>query len=301
MRKICSFIILLLLILGLSGCSHIGYKLTQEGDQYYMVLTGDVPTGGPNDLEKGAYIYGEGPDTTFNSLAEMKRDIKYGFFSQQELHDIGLFFEKDTQGRFPVCDINNLWQAIPPDTMKLDDISWSGKTYTMNFQSDDDSVSGFVYRCSQEELDEIVEEYSNYDNVSKSKVLRSEETDRNAVVFSHTDSSRKNIYYTIAEEGKLLHIWEEYNASSVPTQIMIYGSDQGQCFVVSLNGLSQRPTTEWLAEWGLERYSGSEFSVGSYVMLFGIPLLLIGAATIFTLVRRRKKHSRSPDSKGVRL
>lgn len=66
----------------------------------------------------------------------------------------------------------------------------------------------------------------------------------------------KQIYYVITTSEKTLHIFETYDAASnvAPDSIDIPGEQQGEYFDVYISNFEERPTVEWLLEFGIKEY-----------------------------------------------
>lgn len=316
MKKRIKFIsillILALLCCGAKASESMPYDILVEDETWYLVMKGKYAQD-PSDY--GSWELFE-ECVEFKSMAEMKNDLETGNFTEEELEMISGYIT-DSKGRLPICDLTALIEPTYPSDFVYQTITWTGRSYTFSLDVNESIVRGDLYADfqfkNQRDWKYSVDFYSNYEEQEDSILKVTTEPERNAKVYYFTmfgDRGKKNVYYTIETGSKQLYIWEEYDEMysinrdpSVPWKILIYGKQDETYFYVSMRDFKERPTVEWLSEFGVKHYVDTAENTDTpkaqwwkYGLYVGVPL--VGTVTAFTVVsiirhRRKKKISES--------
>lgn len=259
MKKVHKCLAVALVFLLLSGCSANTnpYEIVHEDGNYYLVISNNESEDLANEASgqiMGSVIY-------FASMDEMVSDINTGNFTKDEMEMISSF-ETDDAGRIIICDLSKLYVPILPDSVTVKKIKWTGTSYTYYLRcGDGEQFHSMKIYNSVESYNHDVDYYSNFaDQTSLEVKSVSTEPSRNATVCTFTDrmgTDCQGVYYTITEGNKTLYIWEAYpleETSEYPYIIRIFGSNNGICFEFFLSPMHERPSVEWLSQFGIREY-----------------------------------------------
>ncbi len=261
------FVCILSLALVLSGCSSETEELTQysnslysitvEGTQYCLTATTDL-----SSVNTRAVIR----FPTFSSIAEMRQGILSGSFTKENLFALT---RASANGKIEICDLDNLFHCTTPSDFRINKIMWGGKYYQFNLTNiSGGSLQGSV-RCLDKETytNRFNNEYMDFLSNPNVTVTGQEKIeDRSATVYyTTTDLAKlKRICYQLQEGDKHLYIREEYllehysiplsTSSTVPVRIYIWGTDNSGYFYGGFRDFSERPSVEWLFQFGLTPY-----------------------------------------------
>lgn len=269
MKKICLFLALFSLITLFCGCSPKEYQLVKKHGNYYIKLNKEFETSSSND---NSYIQEAAPLVGFDSIEEMVNDITNGDFTEDELRDISRF-KTDDAGNILVCDLDSLYVPQFPNTYNHFAIAWSGSSYSFSIQNADGSK-----HCPFMLWDEAGWQ-AEFDKTQSwnTGVLRLEvtstqtDTERDGTIYYFPYASfssdgtieytpRKSCVYSFERNGNVYHIIEYYKTDAtdaIPSNISIFGISQSQHFFVFISDPEERPTMDWIAQFGLQEYSAN--------------------------------------------
>lgn len=258
MKRIISTIAAVLLLCSLAACSQkkVPYEIKEIDGDWYLIVDEELRYEHPKDM-CGIYdcsLY-------FGSLEEMRSDLLLGNLTDRELQHLGMF-TRDEEGKARICDLDNLWECAYPESLDVGSVSLKNSRYIFALIGDH-LESAIFYLYPQDQWHESVEFYANYDQYDRVEHCgKDTEEDRNAIVFVYKlnkeETERKLVVYTISEEDKTLHVYEWYDlaeSSEVPSDVEIYGEHHGDYFYVSIDGLTERPSVEWLSLFGIKEYA----------------------------------------------
>lgn len=268
MRRIYLLFALVFLLTLFCGCSSRTYQLVEKNGSYYIKLNKEyeAPSAGGN-----AYTQELAPIVRFGTMEEMVNDIRSGSFTEDELAQISRF-EADPAGNIQVCNLNSLYTPQLPSNYSLYEIHWDGQSYCFIIQNNNTADPFFL----QDESDwqEQWEKELNWNT----GVLRLEVTstqndpDRNGIVYfypyaSYTSdgqsieyTSRKSCVYSLVRNGNTYYVCEDYDSDApdaIPNNVSIFGISQGQHFYIFIGKPMERPSLDWIAQFGLQLYSGN--------------------------------------------
>lgn len=270
MKLFVKFLTLILVCCIFTSCANNKYRMIVDGSNYYIVLDENIvtnssptqftftDTSGNNWM---AYIDppAHGGAVVFHSISEMVCDITDGTFTEEELQIIGTF-QKDNAGRIIVCNLDTLYEPVFPNSYDHYNIRWTGESLSYSVLNSDESKNVFLGLYSQEYWQKCIGNLENFkDRISKDNVITQHERQRNATIYLYPgyDEDRKDCIYSFTNANETYFVHEVYDlaiSSVIPKTITIYGISQGQCFYVSIIEPNERPSIEWLAQFGLKIY-----------------------------------------------
>jgi hypothetical protein len=138
-------------------------------------------------------------------------------------------------------------------------IEWFGDSYVFLIG---DNCS--VYLTDKSGYEECAKQ--NDIESGKSKIISVDTIeDRNARVVTYESylsaTPRKMVTYSITSGGKTITIAERYNlneSDTIPFSINFWGNCDGAYFTGYMYGLTERPSYEWVASFGLKPYVETE-------------------------------------------
>ena len=252
MKKLLCLLLPMLLLM--SGCKYHDYHLTKEDGHYYIQY--DVA---PN-ANRPVLPHYPAPNYPFRSVKEMKDTIINGSFTQEQ-HDYLIEAMSNSNGSVYVFDIDNLYEATYPSDLDMT-LYFHGSSYSWRTNTDDDDSLGVSLSLTSEEIfasnRDLEDSLRSYNEVTS--VTSTEDRDATIIDYIRFDGDViKAIIYTIETDEKTLVIVEEHyieyeNKSQNPYQVAIYGHQADEYFYVRLYNLTERPSVEWLSQFGIKEY-----------------------------------------------
>ena len=254
MKKL--IILLIAMLLLMSGCKYHDYHLTKEDGHYYIQY--DIA---PN-ANKQHFIEYFAPNYPFRSVKEMKDTIINGSFTQEQ-HDYLIKALSNINGRVYVFDIDDLHEATYPTDLDMT-LYFHGGSYSWRTnKDDDDSLSVSMYFTSEEIFAsnrDLEDSLRSSKNTEVTSVTTTEDRDATIIDYIRFNGDViKAIIYTIETDEKTLVIVEEHyieyeDKSQKPYEVTIYGHEADEYFSVRLYNLTERPSVEWLSQFGIKEY-----------------------------------------------
>ena len=264
LKKIKCILPLFLVIILFAGCAqketpYISneYVLEYENDKCYMLFKGEKVE------EKDSLVciplfFG----LNFTSLDELKDTIINEKFTDGQLNVIRRdFTNKDTK-KIQICNPNKLYQAVYPEKYEATMLVWEGLTYGWVF--DDKEISSISY-ITKERFDySYKQDFSDFTEMQTvSKTEKIEDRDSTVTYYTTVAGEFKRVCYKLEQGEKTLYVAEKYclegytdytknNVSlDIPKSITILGEQKNEYFRIYLSKLEQRPSEEYLLEFGL--------------------------------------------------
>jgi hypothetical protein len=207
---------------------------------------------------------------TFSNLSQMKTAIEQGKFTESQIKAIKTY-KKDASGKIKICDLNNLYDATVPDGFGREYIAWNGTSYNMDYVHENGITFMGVDIFDLASYEKSYKE--EFSKVSQKYALSTTEPERNAEVYVGTPGkvTYKYVRYTIVDGNKTLNVLEiyyvgvregvanpeiytQYICEDVPNNIRIWGEQDGVKFTVGLWYPKERPSMEYLSQFGLTAY-----------------------------------------------
>ena len=266
-KHIILFICVALFSTLLYGCSSNAKEITQYNTPLYSItvkdgrynLTPKTPLSNVNASIGSSY-------PKFHSLDEMRESIISGSFTEHELYTLSRA-SQSADGRIEICDLDNLYKCTAPAEFSLKNITWRGKSYDFHFSSE--KVWGGVYCYNKEEYTEKYNEgYQDFLLNPNVTLIKQEEIKERSATVYYCNTSRAELKYICYEIGvgdKKMFIQEEYLlkirdntekvSSDIPSTIYFWGTENGGYFYGIFFDFTERPSVEWLCEFGITPYS----------------------------------------------
>ena len=254
---------LFLVIILLAGCAqketpYISneYVLEYEKDKCYMSFKGEKVE---EKVSSACERFGFG--LTFTSLDELKDTIINEKFTDGQLNVIRRdFTNKDTK-IIQICNPNKLYQAVYPEKYEATMLVWKGLTYGWVF----DNSYGNINYITKERFDySYKQDFSDFTEMQTvSKTEKIEDRDSTVTYYTTVAGEFKRVCYKLEQGEKTLYVAEKYclegytdytknNVSlDIPKSITILGEQENEYFRIYLSKLEQRPSEEYLLEFGL--------------------------------------------------
>ena len=265
LKKIKCTLTLFLVIILFAGCAqketpYISneYVLEYEGDKCYMSFLGERKVEEKDLLD--SRVFG----ITLESLEELKDTIINNKFTDSQLNIIRMdFVDKDTK-KIQICNPNKLFQAVYPKKFEATKFVWEGLTYSWFLDSEESSLS--MSYITKEDFDSLykqeISEIGELATVVKTEKIE----DRNSTVsyYTTTEGEFKRVCYELEQGEKTLYVAETYYLKGysdyiknkvsldVPKYITILGEQNNEYFRAYLSEVEQRPSVEYLLEFGLK-------------------------------------------------
>ena len=229
------------------------YYLSVVSGQYYLHYT-----------KERSNILNDLGSLSFGSLDELIDKIVNNRFEEREHNVIRTAFAKDENGIL-LFDLDRLFDPVPPRGWEVDEVYWNGTSYS--FYVSDARIGAadtfaYLYVLPRDAYSETFErEYETFFDREQITVTSRRRTgDRNAevVLFSTSSADQKRIRYTLPN-GVIVD--EQYvlksntplleTSETIPQMIHLYHEGEECCFTAVIFGLTERPSVEWLSQFGL--------------------------------------------------
>lgn len=237
------------------------YTIHMESGNCYLAFKDGYITsddgGNTDNQELAEFIY-------FRTVDEMINDIKTASFSDKEM-EILKEFSRDENGVVQICDISSLYVAEYPSTFSTHQIVWGGVSYSFSLGTGGSGPTAILDLIGRETYESKIDFYSNFDEkMLVEEISVSSDPERNAVVYDYVTSfgdEVKKLVYAIGEGTDLLYIVESYtmeDSDIVPNNIRIWGQSEGKYFCAYVDCFQERPSVEWLSQFGIREYVETE-------------------------------------------
>lgn len=270
MKKIIAIILTISSVLLLANCSSPTvrfdtplYSIVRENGRCDLIPTQTLPTDkDPSDaMVRMGFDFPE-----FSTVDEMRRSILSGSISENQVDTI-YRMSVLPDGTAPIVDLDRLYEFTAPDDLNTKDvISFEGNKYGTRFSNDDVSVYMDCYESGAytEAFNSSLCGYLNFLSNDLITLIRQETVkERSATVYYTSTSVCKSMYicYELQHGDKHMYVQEEYvlehdsplsrPSSTIPEMIHLFGTDGDGYFGCAIFGPEERPSTQWLLEFGL--------------------------------------------------
>lgn len=257
-------LIVLLIAVMLTGChSATTNCIVEENGTSYLVI--------PDALQAEVEKINEQilPMVYFDSVPEMMNRIKRADFSELEVSIVAAM-PKDEENRIILFDTSHVYSPVYPQEFDRYVVYWYGKYYRFRlyYSNSEEYANLRLYRIDESNSDGYsIDDFLDTDRMTI--LSRSHTEDRDAEIVQYINNINnsgeecKKIFYTIQANDGIAYVLETYyfsESESVPKEVDIYGQYSGQPYQVHLFDLEERPSIEWLAQFGLQEYVETEVS-----------------------------------------
>ena len=191
----------------------------------------------------------------YPSLDALIAAIRANDLSDRECEFIRTYFPKNGNGIL-IFDPDQVFDAVLPNEMTVGGVVWEGPAYTFEFD-DGQSVSGNLRILTPKDYAKVfASEYEHFFDRQESVLSRENVADRDAeVVFYRTVTGNtfQAVLYTLPNG---VFVFENYSApegspEAVPVWVALFGDCGDAAFQAMLFELTERPSIEWLSQFGL--------------------------------------------------
>ena len=194
---------------------------------------------------------------SFESIDVLIEAIRNCRFSETDYSIIRTVFPKNENG-IMVFDIDHAYDAEIPTGFRVESVWWYGPIYTFELIGTSNCHATPMTRDYYQAR--FAREYETFFDREQIRVTKRELVDdRNAeIIWFETDlATLKQIRYTLSngviveEEYRLTSRINAQVSETVPLMINLFGEMNGSCFCVTIGGLNDRPSVEWLSQFGV--------------------------------------------------
>ena len=241
------------------------YYIHQEGGQYWLTLKNSVEELNNSSINASTgYLF-----PRFTSVAEMRQGIISG--SYLEDRDAKLYMTaltavcpKNEDGSLQIVNLDELCDFNKPQDMDISLIEWQGDNYWASLKGE--TTYAYIHYVETEaKYPGYLGEYKDFLTDPLITIDRQEEDEnRGAIVYYvHNDWAEfKYICYEISVGAKHVYVQEVYalarSGAHGPYRITLWGKEDVGCFCVVMYDLTERPSVEWLSQFGVREYVETE-------------------------------------------
>ncbi len=230
-----------------------------DGVYYLNFKDGNESTGGNGGDFANTDMIG---NVFYASLADMQRRFLEGNLTEGEVYRLKstLALTDDGYEFFNVCSLYDV--TLPDESWNVQYVSTFGKEYSVSFEKNDETINGNIRFISQDSFDLWYEhefEKCTEETVS-SEITEYQGVPCIAYEYDTRVATLRKIHIPLSTENGTIDIVLEfclYHSDDadrvnleVPTQISIYGNDERQPYIISLN-MDTAPTPELLQSFSI--------------------------------------------------
>ena len=229
------------------------YYLSVVSGQYYLHYT-----------KERSNILNDLGSLSFGSLDELIDKIRNNRFEEREHNVIRTAFRRDENGVL-LFDLDHPFYPVLPHGMVVNEVGWNGLTYSFGISEAGGDGSGtFAYLhvlprdVDSQTFEREYETLLDREQITVTSRTRTEDRNAEIVLFSTSSADQQRIRYTlpngvIVDEQYVLKSYTSLLKASalIPQMIHLYYESERCCFTVSIFGLTERPSVEWLSRFGL--------------------------------------------------
>ena len=193
----------------------------------------------------------------FSSVKEMKEALSKGDLSDREIEAL-MLYSSSKSNIVEICDVSKFYEACLPENTSISYVIFGGTWY--QFELSNGNIACVVKEDYLREL----ERYHTGGGLSDNNEIISVENvaDRNAEVtkYVYMDKTVTIVRYENELAKGSQNVMELYNDKDGLVLINLAGECDGAYYVASILDISERPSLEWLASFGLREYVETEVS-----------------------------------------
>lgn len=235
------------------------YTIFEKDGKMYMEFRAEDTETADTSAHKTENIAIEYPH--FDSISEMREQIRSGNISSDHLNSLRLAAENNVLEIWP---INELFDVVLPSGLEYESISWLGNAYS--FQIRTGGFHGYVMCCNEEYYTREYNEKFAYTLRSNATLIsETVAADRNAQVIHYKNNTGeyKAVRYEITTAQGSIYVYERYCvdyyiggvdmdvSESIPNVVRIFGNEGDRYFFGWFSGFEERPAVDWLSSFSL--------------------------------------------------
>lgn len=234
------------------------YHLEKENSQLYLILRVEDSSDTAEATDRANSSHGgsvvDDPSYTiplpFTTLADLQNKILNYTVTDEELTALSTF-DHDDNGKIKICDLTRICDPSLPEGISYVGGNLYGEKFVLDLASES-GITGKYASCTVEEY-----QRDGYEALlTREDMTVYEIADRNATVIENTFQSKqfRRYLYTIQVNGVDMTVGEFYELNSgakVPQMVYVYIENETQCYYAQFEGLTSRPSVEWLGSVGI--------------------------------------------------
>jgi len=192
----------------------------------------------------------------FPSLDALVAAIRANDLFDVQCETIRTIFPRDENG-IRIIDVDHVCDPLLPDDLFVGCVDWEGPSYAFEFDGRN-AVSGILRVLTKEDYATVfADEYETFfDRETITVLSRINVADRNAEVVRYRTSTGEDyqaIRYALANGVKVVEFYrvQEGTPLAIPEKVALYGESGDAAFQAELYDLTERPSVEWLSQFGL--------------------------------------------------
>jgi len=202
---------------------------------------------------------------SFSSVEEMKNDILTANFNKTQLHQLAKYVSQNYPNTklIRVFNPEQLYEPTFPSDFSGYCVEWPSKTnsYICKISSTRSNHEQATWNMiSQVGCSDEVDKLLDYESCQPYPYSGGftdivHVSDRNATEY-YLSTNLKDVIYQFEDQGTTYTVLEKYRGSEQPDTIILYSENPEKCFKVYIHGLVERPSIEWLSQFGIKKYEG---------------------------------------------
>ena len=191
----------------------------------------------------------------FETVDAMVTAIRTNSLSPDQCETIRNSFPQDENG-IRIVDLDHVFDAALPDELISRGVVWEGPSYAFEFD-DENSVFGNLRVLTKEDYETLyADQYTAFfDRAGITVLSRGNVADRNAeaVLYESPDGTLRAIRYALANGVTVVETYfaPGGTSSAIPVTVELYGETDAAAFYATLYELTERPSVEWLSQFGV--------------------------------------------------
>jgi len=271
-RRILALVFTVFLLFSLTACRSVVCKTDQceiykQGSKYYLKFPRNSASGSEGSASSSQIAH----LPTASTIAEMKQKVASANFTKEEVETLRSY-AKD--GVLELNRLDKWYEPVLPHNASVTSVYWYGDSYTIDFQAD--GILGYIRVWENAETYNALfkDEYTDYFSRDTFEIISQETVEeRKATVTDFTTFAGrlKDIRYLLNLTTANIYVSETYwvqmddpylyESETIPKFIGLYGTaTDGAHFTGYITCLTERPTEDWLSQFGLREYIETEVS-----------------------------------------
>ena len=192
----------------------------------------------------------------FPSLDALVAAIRANDLFDVQCETIRTIFPRDENG-IRIIDVDHVCDPLLPDDLFVGCVDWEGPSYAFEFDGRN-VVSGILRVLTKEDYATVfADEYETFfDRETITVLSRENVAERNAEVVRYRTSTGEDyqaIRYALANGVKVVEFYRVQKGTplAIPEKVALYGESGDAAFQAQLYDLTERPSVEWLSQFGL--------------------------------------------------
>jgi len=239
------------------------YSIIQKDGEYFIVF---------DDIS----VYQNHPhqdiaNVSFPSMKNFKYSVTKGLLTDSQKRIMATSFKKNADGSIKSCDFNNLYVPILPETGNTNKVGWSGQSYSFPL-SFENGISGTLSCLTESQFESKYQmDYVDVLNRETTTITKTESLGdgKTAIYYTTSTGNLKRIRYSLIDGDKTIIVDKNFRlkmddpkletSDTIPSNIRMYCTENGQNYYISLYGFTENPTDSWLSKFGITVFKDADY------------------------------------------